>query len=292
MIARTKARSGSQEMVRLADMLPRDSEGKPIWFDENDFVNGKNFPQEPQDSQDTQELNDPQDPHGLIETFNESHCENSAELLRLPLDQYLRQAVSYSCRQKDEQDGKNWQSPMFGFARLCKAHPELTALSSDTAMQAVQRVMYRWQDCPGTSSPWEHFFPDAESGDAACVDFMNSWDAIRHVPFQDLLQIALRLAGDRPLAPIANRGNLYPRFVSLAGWLQNLRGEQSIMLPTRTIGPLLECDQRTISSLRKFAVKDGLLTVVKPHRFRPGGKGEATEFRFAVEQFPLLGDKQ
>jgi hypothetical protein len=63
------------------------------------------------------------------------------------------------------------------------------------------------------------------------------------------------------------------------------------MLPTRTIGPLLECDQRTISSLRKFALKDGFLTVVKEHRFRPGGKGEATEFRFAVDRFPLLGHK-
>ena len=65
---------------------------------------------------------------------------------------------------------------------------------------------------------------------------------------------------------------------------------KGIYLPTRTIAELLDCDQRTVSRLRKLAVRDGLLTIVKEHTFRSAGKSEATVFQFALERFEALRD--
>ena len=65
---------------------------------------------------------------------------------------------------------------------------------------------------------------------------------------------------------------------------------KGIYLPTRTIAELLNCDQRTVSRLRKLAVRDGLLTIVKEHTFRSAGKSEATVFQFALERFEALRD--
>jgi hypothetical protein len=63
---------------------------------------------------------------------------------------------------------------------------------------------------------------------------------------------------------------------------------KEIYLPTRTIAKLLNCDQRTVSRLRKLAMRDGLLSVVKEHTFRSVGKSEATVFKFALERFEAL----
>jgi len=170
-------------------------------------------------------------------------------------------------------------------------------LPDDEAMQEVEDVMASLNDVSGGCDPWEHFFPEGEhgeplSGDEARLDFMTSWGSVRHVPFRDVLHNALRLSLDQPLTPIYRRGKLYQRFISLAGWLQKLRFEYVIYLPTRTIAEVLNCSQRTVSRLRRLATEDNLLTVVKEHTFRSTGKGEATEFRFAIEHFEELRDER
>lgn len=158
-------------------------------------------------------------------------------------------------------------------------------------MLAVEKVMRRWEDLPRNRDPWEYYF-DSDDADSARIDFMNSWNSIRHIPFQDPLQNALRLAAQKPLKPAHERGTLYSRFISLAGWLQWLMRGKGIYLPTRTIAELLNCDLRTVSHLRKLAVKDGLLTVAKEHTFRSVGKSEATVFRFSLERFEAFGGEE
>ena len=180
---------------------------------------------------------------------------------------------------------------MFPFARFCKAHPAIKALADDKAARAVEEVMLIWDDRPKFRCPWEHYFPDANGADAARLDFMVSWNSVRHIPFAEPLRNALRLADEKQLKPPGTRGELYQRFVSLAGWLQVLTKEKSIFLPTRTIGELLGCEPTTVSRLRRLAVKDGLLSEVKRHRFRSDGKSQATEFRFHVDRFDELGGK-
>jgi hypothetical protein len=96
--------------------------------------------------------------------------------------------------------------------------------------------------------------------------------------------------GIRVLCGLREIANRYAMFLSIAGELQTLVGEeQPILLPTRKIAEILNCDQRTVSRLRKFAVADGLLEIVKPHRERSEGRITATEFEFALKAIPYIG---
>ncbi len=212
--------------------------------------------------------------------------------MRLPLPEYVRHAFEFTRCQENDPTATVWKSPLFAFARFCKAHPLIGDVPENEAMTTIEWIMREWDDFPVDHDPWEHFFPKAGDGQAARVDFMVSWTRVRHVPFRDTLAAALEMAMERPLVPPRNRGALYPVFISLAGWLQKLTAGDTIFLPTRTIGPLLGCDPRTISGLRRLAVQDGLLRIVKKHSFRNSGKRRATEFRFPVERFEVLKDEQ
>jgi hypothetical protein len=161
-------------------------------------------------------------------------------------------------------------------------------LSDYEAAEKIEELMSGWSGRPSSADPWKFFFPQANDGEAARLDFMASFCAVRHVPFCDLLSNALRLADEKPLRPPHWRGKLYQRFISLAGWLQVLLPGQPILLPTRKLDTLLGCDQRTVSRLRTCAVQDGLLRVVKASCFRPNQRRDATEFRFALECYPEL----
>ena len=248
----------------------------------------------PQDAQDSQDFHDPQDSKRQTENDNGSALALSREVLNLSLREYVSIVLKFCDELRaSEREEEAWRSPLFNFARFCKAHPLIGDPPEDEAMQRVERSMREIGRIPEANDPWEYFFPEDEngemiSGDVARIDFMNSWVNIRHIPFKDVVQRASRLAAMNPLRPPRERGGLYARFVSLAGWLQVLRPECSIFLPTRMIGELLSCDQRTVSHLRKLAVRDGLLTIVREFTFRSRGKSEATEFRFAAEQFGEL----
>jgi hypothetical protein len=177
---------------------------------------------------------------------------------------------------------------MFTFARIAKAHNQLSDLGAWEAMAVIDGVMRTWDDLPEDSDPWEHYF-QVDDGDAARIDFQSSWNAVRSLPGMDIMQNALRLSIEKPQKPPRDRGALYARFISLAGWLQTLMGYDRIFLPSRKVGELLSCDPTTVSSMKKFGVEDGLLEVVSEHVYSSRGKSKATEFRFSTELFPGLG---
>lgn len=265
----------------------------------SDFPFGQNAPQDSQDSQES---------HGLLRitrlcsTFKEKQrvstlSKEKEGSLASPspgdfdLDDWVRHVYASHQEQPEEERG-HWQSALFYFARFVKAHPAVSELSDHAAMLTVEKLLQEWDEFPSSADPWKVRFPEAADGDAARLDFMVSWNAVRHVPFRDVLANALHLADKRPLAPAYERGRLYKRFMSLAGWLQVLLAGNSILLPTRKLAELLGCDQRTVSRLRKLAVEDGFLTPIREHCYRPGGKSEATEFRFATERFPELSGRR
>ena len=271
------------------------AQGERIYFDQTDFPYGANAPQgrhapqEPQDTQEPQDSQDSQYPHDSHElnrhslTISEAARPNAKELAELPFSEYLRVVLRFAEHERLEPTPGTFRTPLFTFARFCKYHPSVRDLPSHIAMRRVQDAMVRWPDVPCGVDPWEHFFPDAVLGEAARVDFQDSWDQVHSLPFQDALQDAVRLATEYPLQPSVDRGELYGRFVSIAAWLQKSRGSLPILLPTHKLDSLLGCDHRTISGLRRMAVRDGFLREIKQFRYRPGGKGEATEFEFIAE---------
>lgn len=250
-----------------------------------------NAPQDAQDSHDSHDLN------RKTQNNNRFSLPLSREIVNSPLEDYVSAAIEFCAKLREEQSEDEWKSPLFDFARWCKAHQAITDLPSHQAMQTVEAVMYKLAGFPKGIDPWEHFFPLGEygeplAGDESRLDFMTSWDSVRHVPFRDVLQLAVKLSKERPLEPAHHRGELYARFISFAGWLQYLRCDLGIYLPTRTVAELLSCNQRTASRLCKLAIRDGLLTMVREHTFRSAGKSEAAEFRFAIERFCELRDEQ
>lgn len=247
----------------------------------------------PQDAQDSQDSQDCQDLNRQTESDNGSSLAVSRELLTLPLKEYVIIVLQFCAELAASEPEEVYRTPLFNFARFCKAYPSVADLPDYEAMQKIEETMRELNIVPVSADPWEFLFPEDQHGNAidgefARLDFMSSWLSVRHIPFRDALQKAFGLSEANLLQPAHERGNLYRRFISLAGWLQALRAEHNIYLPSRIIGGLLSCDQRTVSRLRKLAIQDGLLKVVKGFKFRSLGKSEATEFRFAIGRFSEL----
>jgi hypothetical protein len=180
--------------------------------------------------------------------------------------------------------------------RRCKAHPALWRLSPKAAFKRIEGIFRRWRrDRRKQGDDWLHWLgvgrEDAE------VDFLACWDKIRFLPGLDPLECAVELAGRKPLALKpeieARRSAGYPRFVSVAGWLQVAMRDRPIQLPVEALAQHLRCEPMTISRYRQWAIEDSYLQLVKAHEFRGKGRpGRATEFRFAVGKWECLKRSQ
>jgi hypothetical protein len=187
-----------------------------------------------------------------IQTDNDlkqTDCDVSAKLA-MPLDAYIRVAFNVASEQYELHSyDEGWQSPMFGFARLAKAHQELRELDSSEALGTVQALL---------ADDGEVLDEEDE------IDFMTCWDAIRR-PLGDFIEIANVEAVKNPFVPLKRRGLLYRRFLSIARALQVTMEPHPIMLPCHKLADLLHCTPKTISNLRKFAINDGYLEIVEVH---------------------------
>jgi hypothetical protein len=67
----------------------------------------------------------------------------------------------------------------------------------------------------------------------------------------------------------------------------------NILLPTRMVGSVLGVSRQTVSTLRQWAIKDGLIVQVADSKYglnKASGEfvREATEFRFDITRYPIL----
>ena len=168
---------------------------------------------------------------------------------------------------------ESWHSPAWDFGRFAKAHPALTNLDADQALSMVSRTI-------GNRFWEQHFCMNLADAEMA---FDNVWTTCRNVPGHDPLTMAVlrakqiaEIEDDRPPAG-------YKTFLNVARFLKLQLKDVPFMLPCHKLAPLLECLPITISRYRRKAVRDGYLAVVKEHKYRSAGKGEATEFVFVGE---------
>jgi hypothetical protein len=191
-----------------------------------------------------------------------------------------------------------WQSELFRFVRIAKAHPDLTGLTARQAFRKVEKVIKAWllsirEVRPG-DDVWERCL-DVNAEDAES-EFMDLWEKIRYVPGAGPLENALEAAEADPLSLSAEvrdrRSAGYPVFVSLAGHLQVCMGARTILLPVEKVAPLLGVKAMTISRYRHWAIEDGFLRETKEHSFRKKGQRDtATEYVFDVTLFPILAER-
>jgi hypothetical protein len=160
---------------------------------------------------------------------------------RLSLRQFAAIAAEES-RGASEQS--SWpKSVTWEFTRYCRAHPRLTHLTAEQAYEQID-----W-DAAG--------FAEEEM-----MEFFIEWDKVHHLPGVQPVDWALRMAQERTLVPPEPRSKMkaYARFLSLAGWLQVLVGDNPIFLPCRKIGEMLGVSHETVSTMRKLAVRDKMLS--------------------------------
>jgi len=186
-----------------------------------------------------------------------------------------------------------YRSPLFDFVRLIMAHPEMQELDASTAAVRVEDVLRHLPDFDSRVDVWDQFFSDRGFEDYRS-EFINCWEKIR-TPFGfDAIKEAIRKAKEKPLVPQWDRGDRFALFVSIAGWLQVRQGGCPIELPVERLAKELSVTPNMVSTYRRWAIADGLLTKIKDY-VRPsnGSRGRATEFRFSIEMFPELngGDK-
>src|SRR5262249_6443032 len=146
--------------------------------------------------------------------------------LGLPLPDYLARLVDEHHKHRDELVATGrWESELFFFTRLAKAHPDLVGLSAEKAIRKLESLMSKWP-CPKTGkkvkNPWPVWF-DISREDAH-TEIVGIWDQLRYLPGLLPLQNAVDEADRSPLKlneeVAARRSFGYSRLVSLAGWLQ------------------------------------------------------------------------
>jgi len=145
----------------------------------------------------------------------------------------------------------------------------------------VAREVYR------LSALVSEFFPCEED---FLQQFSAAWQRVRIIPGEDLLSAAVRQADQAPLLLRKELVETTPagfkRFISFCAYLCVSLDSTLIKVPCREVAQALGVQRNTVSSYRQDAEKYGYLTQVRPHRYQPSGKGEATLFRFALELWP------
>jgi hypothetical protein len=79
--------------------------------------------------------------------------------------------------------------------------------------------------------------------------------------------------------------DVFPKFISVAGWLQVVNGNRAIWLPEDRLEELLGVRKETIRRYKRAAIKEGYLRQVKG-----SAPGRPTGFRFDVRRFELLNE--
>ena len=182
-----------------------------------------------------------------------------------------------------------FQSELFVFARLCRAHHSLRELPDYEVVKVIERVLVKGDYMAAAKiikhlegyqrfdpmKPWSDLFSFEDEEEARSL-FCDAWNSVRVIPFLNSVANATRLARERPIRPPHDRGKKYAQFVSIAYWMQ-CNTAKPILLPVEKLARHMGCTPQTVSRLRRFALQDGLLQIVEGHSFKDH---RATRFRF------------
>ncbi len=208
----------------------------------------------------------------------------------LPLGDYVARAVEEH-HQHAVEGRSDRECPLWHFIRLLKRHRRLGCLGASGAFTEVNRIVAGWRvKRKRPPDPWQHWL--GVRGADAAPEFLDSWDKVRLCPGEEPLRGAVernrrervRLERLRLAGRVRRWTAEYETFVGVAGWLQVVAGNRTILLPVGDLAELLGVEKMTISRYRRWAVEDGLLREVRP----AGGPGRAAEFWFNVATCPAL----
>jgi hypothetical protein len=236
-------------------------------------------------------------------------------LFDLPWEDFLGKAIDATRDHLDsiEADGDYttaWQTqtPMFRFAHLVWSRPDLgpDAHRPAAVFTRIESTFKQWttycrkrkgQEPPNgfTGDAWEEWLGIYRED--AKTEFLTLWPKFRWPANQSPLEAAVLLARRLLVIPtddicekrMVERNNPtigYCFFLSVAGHLQVMLGDQPIFLPQDDLAKLLHVQGRTISRWRSWAVEDGML-----RQTEPPGRRRAARYRFDISRWDALAKK-
>jgi hypothetical protein len=169
-------------------------------------------------------------------------------------------------------EGKSWQedgcSETWEFCRYLLAHSEFKKLRG----AALSRKLRRLTDL------------DEELLDV----ILSEIERVKFAQGAGPLDWAVVMSSQYPLSdPEDLQLEKYNKFLSIAGWLQIIRGAEPIVLPVEKLAGELGVTPQLVSNWRQRAQRQGILSEVK----RYVAHKQATQFRFAVERFSILRER-
>lgn len=214
----------------------------------------------------------------------------------LPMNQWVAKAVEWG-RAQTQRDRKAgiWRTGNFHFARVLRTRPDYWGIDGeDIADDLLDNGYVTLSD-----------LDDDETEVGPLDDLIHCLDAVVCPAGSDSLKIAVtaartgkrrhipeRYKGIGDDHPLAGRARRFELFINIAARLQLAVGDRNIKLPVEKLGKVLGCSGRTVSNLRKKAIKGGYIKLKKKHRFKPGSTdNRATEFRFDLARVPELTDE-
>lgn len=179
-------------------------------------------------------------------------------------------------------DYLEWKSPLWDFVWRLKLHPRLLTYTAMKALRSVERSV----------DDLEEVFDELDL-DEIREDFQACWDKMLFLPGWGLLEYALAIADQHPLAvqPHERRSSSYERFISYAGWLQVYHGNKPILLPCRKTAELMfgsDSKRTRISRYVNWAIDDEYLKRVFVGSLK---SLQADAYRFNVGLWTCLRQK-
>jgi hypothetical protein len=272
----TKVPPGGSRLPPLAVEIPPAPPPK-------DSPAGGDFKQSNQTTRDFKTTTDHQDNQRISPTYTEATTEAKTDGVAdaggggekgppfpqpgMPFVPYLVEVINWLQAQDDEPG--RWQSPLWEFMRLMKAHEDLARVTAASAFKKVDAALKKWvKKIPAghCRCGWCAWLAEACRDDAE-AEFFSGWEKVRYIAGMSPLQNAVEQADRNPLfisdEKAKERPELYQRFVSIAGWLQVAMGDRAIMLPVIDVAKILGVQPRTVSTYRKWAIEDGFLCMMK-----------------------------
>lgn len=176
-----------------------------------------------------------------------------------------------------------WHSKLWSFTKSIKTTCKPGSDAEVVFKMVNQAVM--------ASGGWDEIVPGMGPQEIY-AEFINSWNDIKFRDGESYLDWAYAKAKQTPLRHEKYTGNSnkagYAEFISLAGWLQVVRGDRDIMLPLKQVAEILGISTRMVTNYLRWAGtkkgEDGFLIPIDLD-VRPG---KAAKYRFATIQFPEL----
>jgi hypothetical protein len=228
------------------------------------------------DSQETEDIKR-NPPLPATEQLVAGEVVSSTSFWSLPLPAFVAEAL-----ERSGANGEDWQA-LFAFVRLVRSYFN-EGVKAEDVFDKVAPIIHKLGD-------WQEYFAEATDDDEAFTLFVSTWGKVRYRADETPLTNAVAKAKAYPLGTLRSqkrRVAKYDAFVSVAGWLQVSMGDRPIMLPCRAVAEALKTTPKMISIWRQWAIEDEFLIVVKAHRFNPGGKSDATQFRFDTSRWKIL----